>query len=185
MKTPDSGMNNVPDLESLPIRLPGFISISGNEKPVPKKDSYQAIFKGVPIIAEVETLSSMVRDKIPTIEMTIKVSTKPNDINNVTLSITISKEDREDEAMATTGIENAAQDLKHLGLGRAMWLISLKLMQKFADEFDMAVTHKVIRMPDLGLTGAKWNELFLPLLNQHGFVKVGSNEWEKVFEPQK
>ena len=183
MKTPDRGMNQPPTLENLPICLPGFIS--DNEKSIAKKDSYRTIFQGIPITADVETVSSVWRDKIPTIEMTIKVSTKPGDINTVTLSITILKEDWGNGATATTGIENATQDLKHLGLGRAMWLISLKLIQKFADDFSTAVTHKVIRMPGLGLTGAKWNKLFLPLLDQYGFVKIGSNEWEKVYESKK
>ncbi len=75
--------------------------------------------------------------------------------------------------------------IKLKGIGTALWEASIPLIQQFSDKFQNSVRHRVTRNPSNGLTVAKWNELFEPLLEKYEYVNTGSNSWVKVYEPNK
>jgi hypothetical protein len=84
---------------------------------------------------------------------------------------------------ASTDVVNKDRKIKRLG--QTLWEISLKLIQKFADELGVSVTHEVFRMRSRGLSQDKWDELFIPLLKKYRYIKRGDDIWELSYFPHK
>lgn len=70
------------------------------------------------------------------------------------------------------------------GIGRALWELSLKIIQRYADALKSQVVHTVQRDPIMGLDDEKWEELFLPLLRKYGYKRSGVDTWEKTYLPE-
>ena len=92
----------------------------------------------------------------------------------------------------TTSIKNKDRSLP--GIGRTLWEVGLKYIQKIANEYGLTITHYITKYPHEGLSPAKWDELFVPLLNKHGYSKktfsnpnlnrLVPNSYEKIYTPQ-
>ncbi len=180
-----SQSNKQTNLEKLPIKIPRLAT--PEEREVKENSVFNIIFNGIPLTINVSFVSEFEKKKgnMPLIEVSIKIYTEPaKEDYSAGISISINK-DEKGYCKATTVVANKERGLK--GLGRVLWEMSLNLIQRFADKLGVPVNHKVSKMPRHGLTDKKWNELFLPLLQQHGYEQDYPNPslWWKTYSPEK
>ncbi len=98
--------------------------------------------------------------------------------------VTFHKDSTQDEYVSSTNVKNDMRIIP--GIGRALWLLSLKVIQKFAAQSEAKVRHSILKSPSNGLDSKKWDELFLPLLKSNGYtqISIGNREmWEKTYLP--
>ena len=124
-------------------------------------------------------------DSSPGLKLQIEVSTDTaKNIANIKLNIF---KHPDETFRVRTHVQNKDRTMK--GLGRALWELSLKLIQKFADERGVSITHEVVKDPYMDLSKDKWDELFSPLLERHRYTfKTRNNPyetWERVYLPHK
>ena len=88
---------------------------------------------------------------------------------------------------ATTNISN--EDRSVSGLGIAMWENAPEIIQKVSNKLNLAIRHLVRKQPRRGLPLTKWDKLFLPILEKHGYLAqpLGHLEenWVKWYKPEK
>jgi hypothetical protein len=95
----------------------------------------------------------------------------------------------DDAISATTDI--LKEDPNHTlpnGIGRELYRKVLDFLQGLADQHQLPVDHMVTRYPDVSptpLTVKRWNELFLPILEESGYkaLPIVKNGWMKRYEP--
>ncbi len=85
-------------------------------------------------------------------------------------------------------------DREHMlprGLASRVYTVMLEAFEQFSQDEDVQLNHRVKREADYSrwdesqkLSKEKWYTLFGPILEEHGYEKVGEDEWEKVYDSQ-
>jgi hypothetical protein len=177
--SPLEKVSPVLDLESIDLEIP---KLANAQEPIQKeKESLKVLYDGVLLDLNVNYFSSFEDDSGLSFWIWLAVSTeKPKDLAHMIVEV---KRKKYGGYVATSSVENFIRERK--GLGRTLWEISLKLIQKLVDESGIHITHEVYKEPSHDLSVSKWDELFLPLLEKHGYKKVKTNAWELTYLPHK
>ncbi len=175
---------SIPSLESLYINIPDLDGLEENYSPEP--EIKQVMFNGKVLNLDINKNIQILGQGNFSVYIQAGVSTNtPETIASVV--VTIEKIGRGPDIQGTINVKNHSREMK--GLGRALWTSSLKLIQQFANQRGVPVKHLLIKNPREGdgLTSAKWDELFFPLIEQHQYVKLLHTDppmWEKTYLPE-
>lgn len=179
MERPKIPANSISELERLDIDIPDNFDFHSPNITLPKR----IIFNGKPFDLKVEN-SSFQHENSSVAEITFSTATASIEYG-VVLALTIT-EIGEGRYKATTYITN--RDRSVPGLGRALWEMSLKLIQKLAEAKKVFIIHEVMKAPNFDLSNMnpnqedrKWDELFVPLLEKHGYIRKNEKHWDKVY----
>lgn len=174
--TPELGL-----LNNLALRIPEFATLdrpSITEAP----ETERAVLDGHVLTLNIKRNSFILEQDVYAC-LQIDVSTE-NSRNFSSVNISISRNLLSGECIGTTNVENKARKMKEVG--RALWLFALKFMQQSADKLNTPIVHLVVNRHQKGLTDSQWDELFSPLLNEHGYVQkkdIEPHTWEKIYLP--
>jgi len=177
-----------PHKDNQPCRLEDFEfempRLATDEEPEVADDrTFKVVFNGITLDLNIENVSKF--DEYGGCHLSLKVKVDKERLKNIA-NIEIEFDKRKDEEWkAYTNVFNGDRNIS--GLGRTLWEVSLKLIQKFTDKWDVSVTHTIMRIPKNGLSFSKWNELFFPLLDKYGYAH-GEGElytWERAYLPNK
>ncbi len=175
---------SIPLLGNVDISLPDIATPLKRETHNPQR--LKVSFNGQTFLLSIDSESAFVGDagveSVFHISVVLDTEGNIDDKNNPVATASISKF-QDGTAKAITTVENHKRNLP--GLGRELWKLVLSAVQKSADKWHIPVVHRVIRMPKDGLSGAQWNKLFFPLLNEYGYKQAHENDWEKIYEPKK
>lgn len=169
----------LPELRNLDIQIPEIFVKGENTQTIPVS------FNGK--IIELHIFTRDFSEELPSNMFTVlvRVLKEPSgSLKDSVANVYIVFEKNKEGFRATTGVSNSDRTLK--GLGRELYDLSLKLIQKFARKHNAPVTHMILKLPDSGLSTEKWDELFLPILEREGYKQVGDKAesmWEKTYLP--
>ncbi len=176
---------NNPKLSDLNLEVPKIPIIDGPKNEY--TESFKATFNNIPLTVQIESevVPNGITDNLGVIILRIVILTENKEyIASSEVSFTKYSENGVYEAVADV-TSNKNKDIKLKGIGRAVWEMSLNLIQKFADKFNTTVIDKLHRLPREKLPVEKWDELFSKLLDKHGYLHEGGNEWTKIYKPNK
>lgn len=173
---------------SIKIQLPEIPTSSNSHTKT--ESSFKAPYGGVILDFIVETNSLLAQDGTMDSSVNIDVSDKLSFPANI--FITFHKGISDLEYIANTNVRNNSRELR--GLGRALWILSIKLMQEFSNKTNVPVRHLMVKNPTKGLEEDKWDELFQPLLKANNYQEWKANKpddrfraentpWAKVYKP--
>jgi hypothetical protein len=180
-------INNLPNLSSIDFQIPELATF--DKLNIINNKTLDVSFEGVPVKIKIIGGSYFKEANLHRVDVLIRISTKT--LENIA-KINIHMEENQDKTYkAGTYVINKNRELKNLG--RTLWEISLKLIQKSANKWNASITHEVFRMPLMHLSEDKWNKLFFPLLEKHGYRYVKNSDegslwdekWEKTYFPDK
>ena len=176
METGEPTIKSLPDLRSLKIEIPKTMTDGTHI------NTAEVVFNTIPLKVEIITLNDIRTTlSLGSLLIMIKISTKTEkDVASVSVNF---RKINHEKVVADTGVTNTSRGLK--GLGRTLWEMILPVIQKYADESNIRVHHRVIKKPDLGLGGKKWDELFNPILIANGYVEDEDSIWRREYEPRK
>jgi len=176
---PDERESKLPTLETLTIQLPNFPNEIG-EGILERKDG-EVYYEGKKLKVGIEIRTHFVPPNNSEAKITIGISNEKNEKSFVIITV---KKHRDNTCTATVNVKNEIKEAK--GIGRKLWETALAIIQKMVNQTDTNITHQVIKRPNSGLNKDKWDELFLPLLKQHGYTmtvdKFSPEDcWKKVY----
>ena len=184
IEEPKTKIENIPDLNNIDFGILKFPNQPGQE--FEQRKDLKVLFDGIVLDLHIE--SSMLTGKYGWMHLDINLNISKNSLEIANINLAIVKE-KIYFAKVSTEVENKSREIN--GLGRTLWEISLKLIQKIANEFNISVKHEVVKDPRNGLSGIQWNRLFLPLLEKHGYKKTHADakymweKWERTYLPNK
>lgn len=176
---PDKRENHLPTLENLNIKLPKFQTEIG-EGTVERQNG-EVYYEGTKLKLGVEKRSYFELHERSVVRITIRVSNENNGQGFVIITVVRGKDG------TYSAVVNVMNEIRKLGgLGRKLWEVGISQIEKMANQFNINIKHQVLKKPDQGLDKDKWDELFLPLLTQHGYTKVidkfsPDDHWEKQY----
>jgi hypothetical protein len=176
-------MDRLPSLESLEIELPKFTR-QNERKGVESPQLFQAIFSGIPVKVSVESLGFFQETGLLSYAVVlIKVTTENTQSEKPVFARVEVSRNHQGNYESNVEVTNDNQALKKIGLGRALWKISVRLIQKFSDQLSSAVEDTVIKHPTLKLSSEKWDKLFHDLLVANQYIQKSSHSWKKIYKP--
>ncbi len=163
--------------ESLDIKVLDFAT----EETSGGKDykEFEVSYRNTPLTLSVEqeaTFSAMSGDS--EIRLTIALT---NGTDHAFTKITVKKK-KDGTYSVETDVTNDIRKMP--GLGRGLWEMALPVIQKMADQWNSPLQHEVKKVPYKKLSLEKWDTLFLPLLEKHGYTPHGE-AWTKTYSPKK
>lgn len=169
------------DIRNIDLEIPQFSEL-GTRDPI--RGNYRGLYNGVPVELRV-THFSYDKDEYET-------SLLLSHASGVGARIIIILVKNKEGYLGMTEVDNfdspdpGKKERVLKGAGRALWEFAPKVMQKYANTLNKEVRHLVIKDPDPSLSPEKWDKLFIPLLEKHGYKKWdGDNyHWEKTYLPQ-
>jgi len=179
MKIEDpSNINNLPNLESLDFKTPKLATV--NEPRIDEIETLQVVFHGTSLELNIKNIGSF-DDGLICMDIYIEVLTEMKK-NIADIHVNVVK-NKDGTCRANTNVKNKNREMKRLG--RTLWELSLQLIQKLADKWNIPIMHEVSKAPDPRWRNNKWDELFTPLLVKHEYSSKGEDSWEKIYLPQK
>lgn len=79
------------------------------------------------------------------------------------------------------GVKVKSRDRAFKGIGRVIWKKMIEHLEHLCETQGAEITHRVLKGPEDGLSDEKWDELFVPLLEENGYVNIGFHSWEKTY----
>ncbi len=167
------------DLRSFSIPIPEIFNYK-NENTL----SVPVIFDGATLELRIRTTNFTEKPPKP-LTITLVVLKEPKtELKDRSASLYVVLEKIKGGLKGTVAVQN--EEFKKLReLGRTLFTISLRLMQQFADKWNLPVTHFARRKPFSGLSHEKWDELILPILESNQYIQDSEDNdlWEKTYLP--
>lgn len=90
------------------------------------------------------------------------------------------------QELAKTEIQRTRGSRLPKGIGRLVYEKILELIQERANIGSKIILHdieRVLTVSQTPLTEDRWNELFVPILLEHGYTRLSDDHWKKLYKP--
>lgn len=183
-----SDIEKRPELTDLNITVPIMAAEpKGHESFI---ETLNAVHQGVPVLVELKNESffkglfsgTYFQLNITTEISVFDCSTSAKD---KVASISLHVVKRKDGRFYVGENLQSSEKVRGMGFGKALFTLSRSFFQKMANEWGVELINQVYKMPGGDLSYEKWDQIFLPILEQYSYQRIDNQNWEKVYFPQK